>query len=117
MLEVVIHGEGLQAGFRDVGLEELGLTEAGDFVVGSVEDEDGNFWGGLPGVLRDDLGELGDVSRGGIEADAAAAVGLGGFNFVGGFLVDEEGFEAAAVEGLVGGLDELAAFEEVVEEG
>ena len=87
LLEVVIHGEGLQAGVGDVGLEELRLTEAGDFVVGSVEDEDGNFGGGLPGLAGDDFGELGDVGRWGIEADAAAAVGVGGFNFVGGFLV------------------------------
>lgn len=117
MLEVVIHGEGLQAGVRDMGLEELGLAEAGDFVVGAVEDEDGDLGGGLPGVLRNDFGKLGDQGRGGIEADAAAAVGVGGFDFVGGFSFDEQGFEAAAVEGLVGGLGELAAFEEVVEEG
>ncbi len=38
LLEVVIHGEGLQAGVWDVFLEELGLTEVGDFVVGAVED-------------------------------------------------------------------------------
>ncbi len=38
LLEVVIHGEGLEAGVWDVGLEELGLTEVGDFVVGAVED-------------------------------------------------------------------------------
>lgn len=64
MLEVVIDGEGLQAGFRDVGSEELRLTEAGDFVVGSVEDEDGNLGGGLPGLAGDDFGELGDEGGG-----------------------------------------------------
>ncbi len=60
LLEVVIHEEGLEAGVWDVGLEELGLTEAGDFVVDSVEDEDGDFRGGLPGLAWDDFGELGD---------------------------------------------------------
>lgn len=116
LLEVVIYGEGLEAGLGNVFLEELGLTEAGDFVVDSVEDEDGNWEGGLPGLAWDDFGELSDQGRGGIEADAAAAVGLRGFDFVGGFSFDEQGFEAAAVEGLVGGVGDLAAFEEVIEE-
>lgn len=60
LLEVVIYGEGLEAGLGNVFLEELGLTEAGDFVVDSVEDEDGDFRGGLPGLAGDDFGELGD---------------------------------------------------------
>ena len=88
MLEIVVHGEDFQAGFRDVGLEELGLTEAGDFVVGAVEDEDGDWRGRLPGMDWDNFGELGNVGGGRVETDAAAAVGMGGFDFVGGFSVD-----------------------------
>ena len=114
-MEIVIHGEDLQAGFWDVRLQELRLMEAGDVVVGPVEDEDGDSGGGAPGGLGDDFRELRDQGGRGVKADAAAAVGLGGFDFVWGFLFEYQSFEAAAVDGVVRGVGAVAAFEEVVD--
>lgn len=62
--KAVVHGEGLEAGLGDVGLEELRLFEAGDEVGGAVEDEDGEAGEGAPKAGEVELGPLRGVGGG-----------------------------------------------------
>lgn len=88
MAEIVVHGEDFEAGAGDVADECFRLRLAGDCVGSAVEDEDGEFGGGSPLFGDVEFGPFGDVGGVGVEADAAAAIGHGCFDRVGGLVLE-----------------------------
>lgn len=97
MAEIMIHGEDHKACTANMVRELFGLRAAGDFVGLAMKDEDGETGRGAPFAGEIEFGPVGDIGRVGIEANAASAIGHGGFDLGWRFVLEEQGIEAPGV--------------------